>query len=225
MGAAPSVSCFWVVLWLSSLCRGASYHGFQEAQGLRRHAYSRFSEVQRECTSVLSSPSLVSLDDSVAENIPREMDLHGEWAQDSNHAPLMPMDMGPHGNASGVPRTMFLAYFRVVVDVDEVARSQTAINMSGTLTLSIFEYENWLKGDFPSNLEIAFEGVYSESDEAGGESLMCLLGTAELPSRGDEPADPSKLKNDSYTREARIPLLKDDKIILVVRPPKSLSLT
>ncbi|CAA6666301.1 unnamed protein product [Spirodela intermedia] len=125
MGSTPSAPFFWVVLWLSSLHLGASfYYGFQEAQGLGQHTYSRFSEVQRECASILSSPSLVKLDDVTAS----EMNLDGEWAQDSNEAPLIPQYMGPN------------TFFYAVVDVDEEGRSQTAMNMSGILTLRINNY-------------------------------------------------------------------------------------
>ncbi|CAA7400581.1 unnamed protein product [Spirodela intermedia] len=232
MGPAPSAPYFWVVLWLSSLCLGACfYHNFQEAQGLGHHTYSRFSEVQRECNSILSSLSVVKLD----HDIPSEMNLYGEWAQDSNDAPLMPLYMGPHDNSSGSPRPQFRASFSAVVDVDGKGRSQTAMNMSGTLTLSILKDKTWrwrnkgtkdgfLMFEGYSRLQIAFEGVYSES-EADGERVMCLLGSAELPSRGYDPADPWKLRNGSDRRVDPIPLLKDEKIVLVVRRPKSFSLT
>ncbi|CAA6664059.1 unnamed protein product [Spirodela intermedia] len=193
MGPAPSAPYFWVVLWLSSLCLGACfYHNFQEAQGLGHHTYSRFSEVQRECNSILSSLSVVKLD----HDIPSKMNLYGEWAQDSNDAPLMPLYMGPTTILPGPPSS-----FPSVTERNKVTK------------------DGFLMFEGYSRLQIAFEGVYSES-EADGERVMCLLGSAELPSRGYDPADPWKLRNGSDRRVDPIPLLKDEKIVLVVRRPK-----
>ncbi|CAA7403077.1 unnamed protein product [Spirodela intermedia] len=228
MGSAPSAPFFWVVLWLSSLHLGASfYYGFQEAKRVGHHIYPRFLEVHRECASILSS---VKLDVSKADDIPTEMNLNGEWAQNSSDAPLMPVYMGSHYNSSGFPSTRFRAIFSAVVDVDGGGRSPTAMNLSGTLTLNILRDENWGQRNNQTNerhskLEIAFEGLYFESKEDGGERVMCLLGSANLPLRGDDPADPWNLKNDSDTRVDRIHPPKDEKIKLVVRVPMSSNLT
>ncbi|CAA6666299.1 unnamed protein product [Spirodela intermedia] len=123
------------------------------------------------------------------------MNLDGEWAQNSSDAPLMPVYMGSHYNSSGFPSLDSKRFSRNNQTNDEV-----------------------LMLERHSKLEIAFEGLYFESKEDGGERVMCLLGSANLPLRGDDPADPWNLKNDSDPP-------KDEKIKLVVRVPMSSNLT
>lgn len=68
-------------------------------------------------------------------------------------------------------------------------------------------------------MTILFEGVYIESEENGGERLICLLGTSLMPRTN--PSIPSQELTEMYgykfEEQHHPPLIQDDQIMLVLR--------
>lgn len=201
------------------------------------HDYARFSEVEKACKPILSSASTLNLDSGRIDAIRSELSfVRGNWRQDSGNSPLMPFDSSDAPqNASGIPDPLYLSTF-TLLHVDPIHHSQTAVNVSGALGISISrngtasESGHFLFPEFhiwpgSSELSILFEGIYAESDKNGGERVLCLLGNAMFPSRQPDTPDPWEWVKNSWSSNYRPPLLQDDKILLLLRYPKTLSLT
>ncbi|KAE8705117.1 hypothetical protein F3Y22_tig00110430pilonHSYRG00287 [Hibiscus syriacus] len=77
----------------------------------------------------------------------------------------------------------------------------------------------------PTQLAISFEGIYTESKQGGGERVLCLLGSAMLPSRESDTNNPWEWLKDSDQNENKVPLLLDDQILLVLHYPLTHTLT
>ena len=194
------------------------------------HNYARFSEVEKACEPILSSASKLEFDaDRVSSFMPELSFVKGDWGQDPGDAPLMPFDGSdapPPTNSSKLPDPLRLSSF-TLMHVDTVLHSRIAINVSGALGIGIsrngtapesgrYLFPEFLIWPGSSELRVLFEGVYVESERNGGERVLCLLGSAMLPSRKD---------SDSSSHNKQPPLLHDDRILLTLRYPKTFTLT
>ncbi|XP_057968694.1 uncharacterized protein LOC131158104 [Malania oleifera] len=198
--------------------------------------YDRIDEVKKECAFVLSSASALKPDDSRVYNIEKELSFsNGDWEQEEHGAPLMPFDdREVLGNSSDYRSPLNLVSFSVK-DIDRAHRFKNFVSVSGVLQLGITPdslYEKKLYRGTPrfdiwpghSQLSISFQGIYTESEENGGERVMCLLGDTMLPSRQSDSSDPWEwVKDSSYSNQP--PLLQDDQILLILCYPMASSLT
>lgn len=211
------------------------------------YEYTRFSEVEKECGSVISSASEIKPLSGRWNSIKDELSfMNGDWVEVAGHVPrLMPFDDNYALNSTPgtSPPLQFLASFKVM-DFDPLPQSKTMVNVSGVLVLyigrDIISYKG-MRGqsdDFEvqfgyfhleigySQLTIPFEGVFVESKNHGGEFVLCMLGSAMLPSRQPDSTGPHEWPNipdPHYHNEP--PLLQDDQILLVLRYPLAFILT
>lgn len=202
------------------------------------YKYDRIGEVNKECASVLQSAPDLKPDDSRLYTIKEELSfLNGDWWQDLNGAgaPLMPFDDRElSSNPIDLRNPLNLVSFWVT-DVDRHHHSKNSLFISGTLQMGITlngllsekPYEGSPRFDIwpgQSQLSINFQGIYTESEKNHGERVMCLLGNTVLPSRQPDSGDPwGWVKESGYTNQ---PILtQDDQIILVLRYPRTLTLT
>uniref|UniRef100_A0A1J3EIY0 RING-type E3 ubiquitin transferase n=1 Tax=Noccaea caerulescens TaxID=107243 RepID=A0A1J3EIY0_NOCCA len=196
-------------------------------------SYDRIDEVKKKCKSVLSSASELKLDEISRDLRKAKKKLafrYGDWNQDPGDSPILPFDStNTPRNSSSKP--LNLVSFKVT-DLDLPHRTRKYIGVNGVLLLAITtfnelpsfrsygsrEFELW-----PSHtqLKISFQGVYLENDN-DEERVLCMLGETMLPSReSDSPTDPWKWVKDHEPP----PLLQDDQIMLLLRYPKSFTLT
>ncbi|XP_057772946.1 uncharacterized protein LOC130992363 isoform X2 [Salvia miltiorrhiza] len=121
-----------------------------------------------------------------------------------------------------------------VTDVGRRLHSKNSILVSGILQMGVTlegllsekPFEGSPRFDIwpgHSQLSLLFQGIYTESGGNDGERVMCLLGSAVLPSRQPDSGDPwGWVKESGYTNQ---PLLtQDDQIVLVLRYPKMVTL-
>lgn len=200
------------------------------------YTYDRFDEVNKECAFVLASAPELKPDDNRMYGIKEELSfMNGDWWQEVNGAPLIPFDdKYVTDNTSSVQSQLNLFSFWVT-DVDRSHTSKKSVSVSGVLHMGITleglfiqrPSEKNLRFDMwpgHSQLSVRFQGIYTESKEKGGERVMCLLGNAVLPSRLPDSTDPWEwVKEPGYSNQP--PLLQDDQILLVLRYPKTFSLT
>lgn len=203
------------------------------------HNYARFPEVEKECRSVLRSASRLESNANRIKAIEPELSfLRGDWGQDAGDAPLMPFDgSDAPEDQSSLPDPLRLVTF-ILTHVDLTHRSvPTAVNVSGVLGIAIsrngtapamrqFSSPEFMIWSGSSELRILFEGIYTESgSKNGGERVLCLLGNAMLPSRQPDSTDPWEWVKDIGSNNFQLPLLQDDRILLVLRYPKAFTLT
>ncbi|KAG1335526.1 hypothetical protein COCNU_03G016450 [Cocos nucifera] len=205
------------------------------------HKYARFPEVEKECRSVLGSASRLELDANRVQAIELELSFfRGDWGQDSGDAPLMPFDGSDASvDHSSLPDPLRLATF-MLTHVDLPGHSHlTAVNVSGVLGIGIwrngtapemrqYSHPEFLIWPGSSELRILFEGIYAESEsdnKNGGERVLCLLGNAVLPSRQPDSTDPWEWVKDIGSNNFQLPLLQDERILLLLRYPKAFTLT
>ncbi|KAF0908408.1 hypothetical protein E2562_025078 [Oryza meyeriana var. granulata] len=211
--------------------------------------YRRFADVKRQCRSVLSSAAELTDDAYRANRVKRELSFEeGEWRQDAGQAPLVPFDGSDAPEDGGRPSLdlLPLATFMVThVDDDDERRARNAVNVSGLLVLTISRTSTSpeigyhvpvVSPEFElapgsTKLQIVFEGVYTEAarsgngDAGGGERELSMVGTAVLPTRGADGADPWEWAKNSGRAGFLPPVTADDNILLVVRYSKELTLT
>ncbi|KAI0502290.1 hypothetical protein KFK09_017237 [Dendrobium nobile] len=202
------------------------------------HYYTRFTEVEKACKPVLShSSSSLNFDVKRANSIKAELSfIKGDWRQELGESPLMPFDDSDLlQNSSIHSDPLRLVTFNLThFDPDSHGRS---INIRGALSIGLSRRGTVPVGGplvFPgfriwpgaSELVIVFEGVYTESEENGGERVLCLLGHSKLPSRQQDSVDPwdwaTKKSNSSNIQPQ---LVQDDNILLNLRYPKTFMLT
>lgn len=154
-----------------------------------RHDYSRrFAQVTRQCQSLLSSATELSVDTNRADGQFAQLSFtNGVWSQDAGHDPLFPFHELPE---AAVP----LVSFRLT-EV-QVHQRRRAYNASGLLIFTLVcnggcrpkEAENELWHGV-SKFHIPFEGVYIEtpsssgSGDSDGERVLCMVGNSALPMR------------------------------------------
>ncbi|KAG6425993.1 hypothetical protein SASPL_110206 [Salvia splendens] len=227
----------WILLgfWVIS-CFGLSNSDNFGDRGSKHsvsYSYDRIGEVNKACAFVLKSAAVLKPDDSRLYTIKEELSfLNGDWWQELNGggAPLMPFDDRGVSADDDLRSPINLASFWVT-DVGRRLHSKNSILVSGILQLGVTlegllsekPFEGSPRFDIwpgHSQLSVIFQGIYTESD---GERVMCLLGSAVLPSRQPDSGDPwGWVKESGYTNQ---PLLsQDDRIVLVLRYPKMVSL-
>ncbi|KAJ3694176.1 hypothetical protein LUZ60_009656 [Juncus effusus] len=196
------------------------------------HDYSRFSQVQTECGSILSSSVDLQFDPNRMHGLKPQLSfLKGDWSQNYGNAPLMPFDKSGVKPDSNLPDPLPLSTF-LLTHIDLTTHSRTALNVSGALGIGISEngtapeMGRYLSPEFKffkgsSDLTIIFEGVYTETET---EMVLCLLGNANLPTRDSNSANPwIKWMKSSQTTSSM--LSQDEMVLLTVRYPKSFTLT
>uniref|UniRef100_A0A0D9UXF8 RING-type E3 ubiquitin transferase n=1 Tax=Leersia perrieri TaxID=77586 RepID=A0A0D9UXF8_9ORYZ len=207
------------------------------------HEYVRFADVKRQCKSVLAAGTELTFDANRANALMPELSfVKADW----NHAaagdaPLMPFDAtdlpeGAGGDAAAAHELLALASFSLT-HVDGGGgggAARTAMNVSGVLGVAVSrngtspEMGPYVSPEFkvwPGNteLKILLEGVYTEN--AGGERVLCFVGDAVLPSRRDGGGDPWDWAKHSDRDGFQPPVTRDGNVLLVIRYPKTLTLT
>ncbi|KAH7547347.1 hypothetical protein FEM48_Zijuj01G0300100 [Ziziphus jujuba var. spinosa] len=199
--------------------------------------YDRINEVEKECSFVLSSASELKPEDNRIYSIKEELFfVNGDWRQVDGKAPLMPFDVREVQIDFSADRTPLNLVSFWVLDVDRARRSKKAVSISGSLIMGITldstltdygfggnpQFQMW---PGHSQLPISFQGIYTESKKNGGERVMCLLGSTMLPARESDAADPWQWLKAPDANYNQLPLLQDDRILLVLRYPMTFSLT
>ncbi|KAJ4708358.1 DUF2921 family protein [Melia azedarach] len=198
------------------------------------HTYNRFAEIEQHCNPFQSSASDLKPDDTRGYRLKNELNFfNGDWKQENGGRRLMPFDDSDFpANNSSLNNPLKLANFDVV-DVNAVHRWKNVISLIGVLSMGIttntsFGFDLRLKFNMMpglSVLSILFEGVYIESDENGGERLLCLLGNSTLP-YNKWTNDPLNLAKGYWSNHDHKPrLLQDDQILLILQLPQTFNLT
>ncbi|OEL17466.1 hypothetical protein BAE44_0021517 [Dichanthelium oligosanthes] len=152
----------------------------------------------------------------------------------------MPFDGNdvPGGAHGRLLEPLPLATF-AVTHFDNENRARTAVNVSGVLVLSI----SWkirdpeIQPEAPAGssspefklspggtkVKVVFQGVYVERDD--GERVLCMVGSAVLPTRSTGGADPWDWAKNSGRSGFLPPVTAENGILLVLRYPKELTLT
>lgn len=154
------------------------------------HTYNRFAEIEKQCDHFLSSASDLNPDDARGHRLKKELYFHnGDWEQQIVPSLLMPFDDSDiPGDNSSIDGPLKLVNFEVT-DINHVRKWNNANSLIGVLSLGItrnisfgfdlrqkfFKMPGW------SVLSILFEGVYVESNENGGERLLCMWGIQLCP--------------------------------------------
>lgn len=230
----------WILGMLMSFTITSSNPFYQPEQDPSvTHNYARFPDVEKECRSVLRSASRLDLDaNRISATEPELSFVRGDWGQDSGDAPLMPfVGSDASEDHSNSPDPLRLATF-MLTHVDLAHHSHlAAVNVSGVLGIGIsrngtapetlkYLYPEFLIWPGRSELRILFEGIYAESDKKNGpERVLCLLGNAVLPSRQPDSTDPWEWVKDVGSNNFQLPLLQDERILLLLRYPKAFTLT
>ncbi|XVF34753.1 hypothetical protein REPUB_Repub18cG0086100 [Reevesia pubescens] len=164
--------------------------------------YNRFPEIEKHCSPYLTSAAELKPDDSRSYRLKDELSFsNGDWKQ--------------------------------VKNVNPEHQSENSVSLSGIMTIGISRngsiYPGWYSKFFMipglSVLPIVFEGVYIETEEDGGERLLCLLGNSTLPSlnRLDDSLD---LANKYGLVDNDLPhVMQGGQMLLVLRYPKFFNLT
>ncbi|KAG2304742.1 hypothetical protein Bca4012_063798 [Brassica carinata] len=204
--------------------------GEYEPEPSPKISYDRLTEVRRNCKSVLSSASELNIDPISRDLRKSKKNLsfrNGDWSQlPAGDSPILPFDTTNITSS----KPLNLVSFRVT-DLDLPHRTKRYVGVNGVLLLAITtfsdltsrggvrEFELW-----PSHtqLKIAFQGVYVENDN-DQERVLCMLGETMLPSR--ETNSPSDHPWRWVKEHDAPPLLQDDQIRLILRYPKTFTLT
>lgn len=201
--------------------------------------YDRVKEAERACEEVIDSASELGSNDNRAY-ISHDLSFTGgDWDQEPGAThPLLPFADVDSFNDSDVylGSPYKLTKFRVT-DVDFEHRSKKTVNVNGVLDLVITsngpvseaesseltnQFQMW-KGH--TQTSVFFQGIYTESEENGGERVLCLLGSANLPTRQSDPSHPWRYLNLSDSVNYHLPTWQDDQILLVLHYPMLFTLT
>ncbi|GAV69183.1 DUF2921 domain-containing protein [Cephalotus follicularis] len=200
-----------------------------------KYSYDRIDEVKKQCAVVLSSATELKPDDNRLYSIKEKLSfVDGDWRQDLGNSPILPFD--DRETAKNLPNlrtTLKLVSFSVT-DVDSSHRSKKLVIVDGLLSMGITHYGSFAKRLYGSDphfqmwpshteLSILFRGIYTETKK--NERVMCLLGTAMLPSRESDSGDPWEWVKVSHTNYNQPPLLEDDQILLLLHYPMTFTLT
>ncbi|GFY97002.1 PII, uridylyltransferase [Actinidia rufa] len=199
------------------------------------YKYDRIDEVKRECAFVLNSALELKPGYNRMNGIGIKKELsfiNGDWWQEANGVSLMPFDGRDVPNNSST-RLNLVSFW--VSDVDRSHRSEKSVSVSGVVQMGITLEDSFVQKPYEgsprfdiwpgqSQLSVLLQGIYTESQDNGGERVLCLLGNAMLPSRDPGSTDQWEwVKGFGYANEP--PLLQDDQILLVLRYPKTPTLT
>ncbi|XVF84481.1 hypothetical protein PTKIN_Ptkin17bG0040400 [Pterospermum kingtungense] len=165
----------------------------------------------------------------------------GDWEQETDGEPPL-MQLHDNGGPESINRSLTsllkLVSFEVK-DVNFVHLLENTVSLGGFLSLGIsrnssFAYGMGLEpGMSPGSsvMVVIFEGVYMETEENGGERLMCLVGSSTSTSSSTDRCDCDDQFSEfssNYVSTYNIPqtrFLQDDKVVLVLRYPKTFNLT
>jgi hypothetical protein len=226
-----------------SMCEGRIHQG-----------YTRFADVERRCQSVLSSAAELEADaDRDGNNLMYQLSfMDGDWSQDAGEAPLLPFH-GSYADLAGVAGPELLEAVPLVSfslkHIDMAAQRpgpRTALNASGILSFTVARnsscsydphFEIMEPCPLPefdlrpgiAKLQILLQGVYTEMrlPGSGGERVLCMVGDAVLPVRGSNSKEQwDWAKNDGRGSSNLVPpVVSDGNILLVLRYPKTPTLT
>ncbi|KAF8670571.1 hypothetical protein HU200_050597 [Digitaria exilis] len=204
------------------------------SKGPIRDDHTRFAaDVERHCQSVLSSAAELRYDPDEAGILKFKLSfMNGDWSQDAGQAPLLPSH-GSYADAAAArpefPEAVPLASFMLTnMDMAPWRGARTAFGVSGILSLTITR--NW---PGIARLLVVFRGVYTETpqltasgDHSGaGEKVLCMVGGAFLPVPCSTGEDPPVKTHHGEESNFKPPVVADDNILLVLRYPKTLTLT
>ncbi|CAD6247423.1 unnamed protein product [Miscanthus lutarioriparius] len=215
-----------------SMCKGPIHQG-----------YTRFADVERRCQSVLSSAAELKADADRDGNLMYQQlsFMNGDWSQDAGQAPCFRSRELCRSGGGGRLKHM---------DMAQRPGPRTALNASGILSLAIarnsscpydpgFEMESCPLPEFDlrpgiAKLQVLFQGVYTETRSpgrgdggGGGERVLCMVGDAVLPVRSSNSTDPWDWANNRGGGSSNLepPVVSDGNILLVLRYPKTPTLT
>ncbi|KAI3771574.1 hypothetical protein L6452_02739 [Arctium lappa] len=228
----------WALLQLLSLGFAASSDDFAfPIHHSLVHNYTRFTEIQKHCNPFISSASELKSDINRASKLMNELSFfNGDWEQESRGSTLMPFDDTDMPQA----KSSFIAPWKLVsFEVENVTsgaahQPKNTVSISGVLSIGITRNSTVIsepgikfqKKPGMSALRIDFEGVYLETEEKGGDRLLCLLGNSTFPFKKVPTSFPDDTNSyfaitDTYNEEPLI--LPHDQILLVLRYPKTSS--
>ncbi|MFS8012235.1 hypothetical protein Hanom_Chr14g01318441 [Helianthus anomalus] len=230
----------WALLKLLAFSYAASYDNFAFPVDRSVHNYSRSTEIEKHCSTFVSSASKLEFGDSNAAKLKTELSFfNGDWEQkDSHGATLMPFDDSDMPYAPYMIHPWKVVSFEVQnVSSCEPNQPKNTISISGVLSIGITRNNTFIsepglkfhKTPGMSALRVDFEGVYLETNENGGERLLCLLGDSTFPFKKvptrftDEYMDLYFSARDTLYNEEPV-ILPHDQILLIVRYPKVVSL-
>ncbi|PWA57279.1 hypothetical protein CTI12_AA411730 [Artemisia annua] len=250
------ILCFGLVLGLSDFSLSQSQS--QSSIGSIRNEptmvsnYDRIDEVKKQCRSYL--PQTQNDKQPYSKRLFKIKDrmsfVNGDWWQDLDKAPIMPLKLRGLNRLNGSNAlssldetetnvydpsspSNFVSFW--VTNVDRAHRAKNSVNVNGILKLGITigasfgsrpHENNPTFTIYPghSELSISFQGIVSDTDDSNGETVMCLLGNTMLPYRYPDKSNPWDWVNEpGYINQP--PLIQDDQILLVIRYPKTFSLT
>ncbi|XP_066323389.1 uncharacterized protein [Miscanthus floridulus] len=229
-----------------SMCKGPIHQGYTRFADVERRCQSVLSSAAELKSDADSDGNLMYQQLSF---------MNGDWSQDAGQAPLFPfqgsyadpaMVAGP-GSFEAVPLASFSLKH---MDMAQRPGPRTALNASGILSLAIarnsscwydpgFEMEPCPLPEFDlrpgiSKLQVLFQGVYTETRSlgsgdggGGGERVLCMVGDAVLPVRSSNSTDPWDWANNRGGGSSNLepPVVSDGNILLVLRYPKTPTLT
>lgn len=201
-------------------------------------AYNQSGDIEKHCSSFLTSASELKPDDNRGSWLKNELSFYlGDWDQEtSDGEPLMLLDDNgsPDRSNQSLSSLLKLVSFEVK-DVNSVQLLKNTVSLGGVLSLGLsrnssFAYNRGLEpGMRPGSsvMGFIFEGVYMETEENGRERLMCLVGSSTSSTDSDrcDCGDQFSEFASSYVSVPRTRFLQDDKVVLVLRYPKTFNLT
>lgn len=223
----------WLLLQPFTLCQSFSLYDFAFPEDpLQVYNYSRFPEVEKQCSSFLSSASDLKPDDSRGYRLKDELSFfNGDWEQEKNGAPLMPFDDNDMHKIQSPGFSPWRLVSFEVKDVNSVQILKNAVSLKAVLSIGISRNTTIISDSSPkfqmrpgmSALRIDFEGVYLENKKNDGERLICLLGDTTLPLWTDFSYIASGFDG-FYNNHNQPQVSGDDQILLVLKYPRVSSL-
>ncbi|KAK8660545.1 hypothetical protein V6N13_051467 [Hibiscus sabdariffa] len=198
--------------------------------------YNRSTDILKHCSSFLASASELKPDDNRGSRLKNELSFYlGDWEQETDDAPLIQIDDNGTADAASLLK---LASFEVK-DVNSIQQFNNTVSLGGVLSVGIskdssFAYNVGLEPRMnpgSSVVNIVFEGVYMETQENGGERLMCFLGSSSSTVSStskcdcDEISEPQTSHVPIYVKRRRFSFFQDDQVLLVLRYPRVFNLT
>ncbi|KAI4338184.1 hypothetical protein L6164_016528 [Bauhinia variegata] len=199
------------------------------------YTYNRFAEIKDKCGIFLSRASELAADDNRGSRIKEELSFSsGEWNQNNEAITLVQF----HENSLGDSCSKVKLVSFSVVDVSSVRQSNKTVSISGKLRIGVAQNErafsNYMTDKWSPSFHVnsegtiytmLFEGVYVESEDNGGERILCMLGTAAMPSFSDDLETVNGYGYGYTNINSNNLLAQDDQIMLVLRYPKTFTLT
>lgn len=218
----------------------SDFEAFDESEEPRTRTICKFersAEIQRECSSVLSLASKTKLGNDRIFGISRDLSFqNGDWVQETGGAPLMPFDeTDMPKNFSTIGSPLKLASFWVM-GFDFAHQTNSKVGLCGVMNIGItrnrtlhYMPQRWSPWFHTSpgysDQTIVFEGVYVESEDNGGEGLMCLLGSSLFPfSKGFVNFYENSMMSGSCEENRQSSFIKDERTLLLLRYPKNFTL-